>query len=168
MRPFHEINVSGRKAPAGYIEGQYFKCRTDVLDDPTTTAATRLVYVALASFATAEGHAWPSRERIAARAGVGRSTVDRELRRLAQAGYLTRTARPNVRGKRLTTMYHLGPPLPPHDGERQPRGPDRPREGGNVTPMHRAEDYRDPENDAAVAALVARFGSARNGPVTSA
>ena len=50
MRPVVAVNVgpvnasgaggvSGRKAPAGYIEGQYSKCRTDVLDDPTITAA---------------------------------------------------------------------------------------------------------------------------------
>ena len=143
--------------PKGYIQGTYVIFRRDVLEDPELSGATRIVYIAVASFATSDGRAWPSLDAIAKRAGVSRRTVARELRTLEKKGYITRRRRPMVGNKRLTTMYYLGDP-PPEAKQPAPR-PERPPPGdNNITPYQRPDEYNTPEREAALEELVAKFG----------
>lgn len=152
--------MSAARPDNGYIQGVYVMFRRDVLDDPELSGAARMVYIALASYATKDGRAWPSLPRIAARAGFSSRTVKRELSTLEKAGYLTRRGRPMVNGRRLTTMYYLGDP-PPDDKQPAP-SPERKRELPNVTAYQRPDEYQDsPEKEAALAELVVRFGGRR-------
>ena len=140
----------------GYIKGPFVIFRRDVLEDPELSAARRMVYIAVASFANPDGKAHPSLESIAERSGCSSSTVARELNSLAEKGYIVRKRRPMVGNKRLTTMYYLGDP--PRDSKQPAPRPD-PKPPDNVTPRHSREAFKTPENDAAVAILAAKFGS---------
>lgn len=131
--------------------------RLDVLDDTDLPALAKAVYAALASYATADGRAWPSVASIARRAGCGTTTVKNELRRLENAGYVVRKRRRMHGNRRLTTMYYLGDP-PPEDGSKSPR----PAEPTNLRRFVAPPSMpHTPETDAAVAALATKYGSRR-------
>lgn len=147
--------------PKGYIQGTYVMFRRDLLDDPELSGAARMIYIALASYATADGRAWPSLAAIERRSGFSHRTVARELHALEAGGYITRRRRPMVGNRRLTTMYYLGDP-PPDDKKPEPR-PERKREAGNVTPYQRPDEYRTPEAAAAAREMVAKLASLRGG-----
>lgn len=57
----------------------------------------RLVLLALASFAKPDGRCFPSLERVAKRAGYGRTTVCKTIAELVTAGWVERRKRAPVR-----------------------------------------------------------------------
>ena len=143
----------------GYITGPFVIFRRDVLEDPELSAVGRMVYVALASYATSDGKAWPSLASIARRSGLSPSTVARELNALEEKGYIVRRRRSMVGNKRLTTMYYLGN-TPSNRKQPAPRPEPKPVDD-NITPHQIREAYKTPETDTAVAELVEKFGGWR-------
>ena len=63
------------------------------LEDSRLTANDRLVLLAIASFADADGTAWPGISALVRRSALSRSAVLRSLDRLESAGAITRTKR---------------------------------------------------------------------------
>lgn len=61
---------------------------SQVIDHSEATGSTYLVALMLADHANADGHCWPSLDRLAQRARLGRSTVTRALRELEGLGEL--------------------------------------------------------------------------------
>lgn len=75
-----------------------------ILESPGVRSATIATYVALASFASVEGKAWPSIKTLAGRAKVGQATVRKEIKRLQSFGLLVVQPRTEiVRGKPMST-----------------------------------------------------------------
>ena len=148
--------------PRGYIKGPYVIFQRDVLEDPKLSTTERMVRIAVASFATPEGKAWPSLASIASRSGCSSSTVVRALDSLEAKGRIVRRRRPMVGNRRLTTVYYLGDP-PSDDKQPAPRPEPPPKQKDNVTPFQGKEAYKTPEAEVAVVELVTKFGGWRGG-----
>ena len=142
--------------PKGYIKGPYVIFRRELLEDPELSGVERMVYIAVASYATPDGKAWPSLASIAKRSGFSPRTVVRALDSLEAKGLISRSRRPMVGNRRLTTVYYLGGP--PDSKQPAPRPEPPPKPGGNVTPYQRPEEYKSPEGEAALAEMVAKYG----------
>lgn len=71
-----------------------------------------LVYLTIARHADRDGHAHPSRARIAKLAGVSVSTVDRSVARLVDAGAIDKRSRRDDAGDPTSNLYvvHEAPP----------------------------------------------------------
>ena len=147
--------------PKSYITGPYVIFERELLEDPELSGVERMVRIALASYATPDGKAWPSLASIAKRAGFSPRTVVRALDSLEEKGRIFRKRRRMVGNRRLTTVYYLGGP-PPDSKQPAPRPePKEPKPGGNITPYQRPEEYKSPESEAALAELIAKYGGYR-------
>lgn len=75
-----------------------------LLESPGVRSGTIATYVALASFANAEGKAWPSIKTLAGRAKVCQATIRKEIKRLQSIGLLVVQPRTEiVKGKPVST-----------------------------------------------------------------
>lgn len=76
----------------------------------------KLVYFILATYASNNGRAFPSREQLAADTGFYPTTVSRAISELDEANFIRRYQRPDVPGRH--NVYFLIPPThPPSDAE---------------------------------------------------
>ena len=138
-------------ASKGYIHGPLVIARRDVLEDPELPGATRMVYLALASYSTRTGrNVRVSREQIAERAGFALRTVQRALDRLLGLGYIKRETGDRRKGTWAMCTYDLT----------YTPGQQRRRMADAASYSVPAPDReKTPEADAAVLTLVERFGS---------
>jgi len=80
-----------------------------VAHHPTLSDLSVQVFAVLARHAARDGRCWPSRETVAAAAGVSVRSVDRALVELAAAGLIERTARGNGAGGRTSSVTTFTP-----------------------------------------------------------
>src|SRR6478609_11661436 len=82
----------------------------------------------LVSFADRAGRCWPSIRKLAAFAGLSKSTVSRHLRDLVECGAITRRRRPGG-----VYDYQIDPRFLPHAPVSHPRAEGVPRQAGQET-----------------------------------
>lgn len=69
--------------------------------------ARKLLLLVLANYADEHGICWPSQDTLAANTGMSLDTVQRQTKKLQEAGFLTITRPPKRRGQWQTFVYQL-------------------------------------------------------------
>lgn len=99
-----------------------------LLDHPQLSATDIMVYATIARFAdNRTGEAYPSRTTISVLARCSDSTVDRSIKALIQAGYLSKQARRKTTGDPDSNLYTV------HEIAEQSGGVASPMKGGGLT-----------------------------------
>lgn len=92
----------------------------------------KVLLIAIANYADAEGSCWPKVETLAFDSEVSKRTIQRSLTKLVELGLITVTARFGAKGKQTSSRFDLrmtgGDNLTPHDSV-----------GGTVTPECRGD-----------------------------
>lgn len=99
-------------------------------DQECSNAGEKLTLIALADHAGEDGTCWPSSGRLCEKTGQGRSTIQRQLQRLADAGVISRETRYREDGSQTSSLVRLGTP-PSQSGT----PPCLTRDTGGVSPV---------------------------------
>lgn len=99
-----------------------------------TSPAQKLVLVKLADSANDDGVCWPSLRTLERHLGMGKSSVDRHVKKLVEAGLMTVEQRNHTAGRRRSNLYRLGPPTLSHPGGTTSEGTLSQPERDNVVP----------------------------------
>ena len=92
---------------SGNALGRFARVPYGAIRDERISFATLRVLVAFAERADSSGSSYPSVRTIAEDSGCTRRTVQRAIRRLEKAGYLSTIPGGMVRGRRRATRYTL-------------------------------------------------------------
>ena len=92
-------------------ERRHVQLPWELVIDETLTASRKSVFAAVVSFADCAGHCQVSHKAVAARAGVGRATVQRALDELAVRGFVA-IIEDYRGGQQLPNLYSVIRPKP--------------------------------------------------------
>lgn len=119
------------------------------LTHPAVDADGLAVLAALSTYANAKGECWPSQATLATALKRSRSTVNRILGHLADAGVIAVEPRHSASGGRLSCLYRLR--LVPGDGPIVAPAPDRTPSNRTATAQPRDKDVAEPDSRCASA-----------------
>ena len=106
LRPPELVQDPPERQRPKWFSGAYVLAPRSIVESDLPSMA-KLVYLALASYATGAGAAWPSIRALSKRASCDRRTTLRSLRVLVDAGWVSRRPRPVVDNRHDTTLYAL-------------------------------------------------------------
>lgn len=108
---------------------------TDVWDNGPEDRSELLVLLALADFADDHGRCWPSVETIGRKARMGERGVQKVLRRLEDAGWITTQVNGGRSGVNFYFIHNPEPCSPPNRRAEKPRtGVQKTPNGGSPEP----------------------------------
>lgn len=84
-----------------------WKATSWAVDQKVGPPARKLLLLVLANYADEHGICWPSQETLADNTGMSLDTVQRQTKKLQEAGFLTITRPPKRRGQWQTFVYQL-------------------------------------------------------------